>query len=88
MKQVAGITDGASTEMDSQNKLAFRSDRSPHPDPLSVLLDPGDQLIKLKMTNLNSAKEQPLMQQDAVLASAFQPAADGGMVVIEDARSG
>ena len=88
MEQVAGITDGAPTEMDSQNKLAFRSDRSPHPDPLSILLGPGDQLIKLKMPNLNSAKEQPLVQPGAMLSTPFEPAADGGIVVIEDARSG
>lgn len=86
VEQAAGIADSPPAQMNGQDEFALRCDRSPHPDPFGVFLNPCDQFIQLKMANLNSTKEQPLVQPEAVLATAFQPATNRRMMVSEDAR--
>ena len=74
--------------MKSKDKLALGIDRGPDPDAFSILFHFGHQFIELQMANGQSTVEQSLMQSFAVLATAFNPAGDGGMVMVEDTGGG
>lgn len=74
--------------MQCQDELAPGTDRCPHPHSLGIVLDSRHQFAELQVAHLNGLKEQPLVQPGAMLSTPFQPAADGGMVMVEDAGSG
>ena len=74
--------------MESEDELALGGDRSPDPDTFSILFHFGYQFIKLQMANRQSTVEQSLMQPFTVMATSFNPAGDGGVVMSEDAAGG
>ncbi len=78
----------APANVESEDELALGSDSGPDPDTFGILFHFGHQFIELQMANGQSTMEQSLMQSFAVLAAAFNPAGDGGMVMVEDASGG
>ena len=74
--------------MGSKDKLALSSDCGPDPDAFGILFHFGHQFIQLQMADGQSTVEESLMGSFAEVASAFNPAGDVGVVVVEDAASG
>jgi len=74
--------------MKSKDELALGSNRGPDPDAFGILFHFGYQFIELQMANGQSPVEQSLMQPFTVLATAFNPAGDSGVVMVEDASGG
>jgi hypothetical protein len=83
--ELAGIGNRATTDVHGQDELASGRHGGPHPHPFGLALDLRDQFIQLNMANDHHPEEQPLVQAGAVDASPLQPAADGGVVMAEDA---
>ncbi len=75
-------------DMESEDEFALGGNGSPDPDAFGILFHFGYQFIKLQMANRQSTVEQSLMQPLAVMAAAFNPAGDGGVVMVEDAAGG
>ena len=74
--------------MESEDEFALGGNRSPDPDAFGILFYFGYQFIQLQMADGQSAVEQSLMESFAVVATAFNPAGDGGVVMVEDASGG
>ena len=74
--------------MESEDELALCSDRGPDPNTFGILFDFGHQFIQLQMADGQSPVEQSLMEAFTVLATAFNPAGDGGVVMVEDTGGG
>ena len=66
--------------MESEDEFALGSNGRPNPDAFGIFFHLSHQFIKLQMADGQSTVEQSLMQSFAVLATAFNPAGDGGMV--------
>lgn len=78
MGQGAGIGDGTTAGMESQDELGVGINGSPEPDfLLGQAANTGDQLIELDMTQAQAAEEKPVVQACAVLAAARKPASNG-----------
>jgi hypothetical protein len=88
MKQLMRIVRRATADMESEDKLALGGDRGPDPDTFGILFHFGHQFVQLQMANGQSTVEQSLMQPFTVMATAFNPAGDGGVVMTEDATGG
>ena len=88
VKEVVGIGRRATTDMKSEDELALGSDCGPDPDAFGILFDFGYQFIQLQVADGQSTVEQSLMQPFTVMAAAFNPAGDGGMVMVEDTGGG
>ena len=71
-----------------EDEFALGGDRGPDPDTFGILFHFGHQFIKLQMANRQSTVEQSLMQPITVMAAAFNPAGDSGVVVAKDAAGG
>ena len=88
MEQLVGVSRRAATDVKRQDELALGGHCCPDPNAFSILFHFGHQFIKLQMANGQSPVEQSLVEPFAVMATAFNPAGDGRVMMAKDATGG